>query len=258
MVASPAARAALQRRSPAMSSYPPPSAGRTTTGCMTPWARTESARPLMPSAWMCFRGWRVFARMEPIGICSSSAEEAPPPISTSRPRPRPRLLGAVDKLARNAVVGVGSGGGRVVGGDGQPVAWGLGEADAARDDGVEDQLAEVPPDLGRDVGSEPGAAVHHRQEHPGERKLWVQPRTHELHGVQELRQTFERVVLALDGDEHTIGSREPVDGQWPQGGRAVDKNIGVLLARGLESTGEERLPVAVRGELDRGARQLGA
>src|SRR4029078_4984433 len=126
---------------------------------MTPWTRTESARPLMPSASMCFRGWRVCARMEPSEICSVSAEDAPPPISTSRPRPRPRLLGAVDKLTRNAVVGVGSGGGRVVGGDGQAVAGSLGEANATRNDGVEDQLAEVPPHLGRDVGSVQCAAV---------------------------------------------------------------------------------------------------
>src|ERR1051325_8669740 len=111
---------------------------------MTPCARTESARPLIPSASMCLRGWRVFARIEPSGTCRSSAEEAFPPMRTSRPRPSPLLLGAVDKLARNAVVGVRTGRGRVVGGDRQAVARSFGEADAPRHDGLEDQLAEMP------------------------------------------------------------------------------------------------------------------
>src|SRR6186997_2714607 len=129
---------------------------------MTPWARTESARPLIPSASMCFRGWRVFARIDPSGICRSSVEEEPPPMRTSRPRPRPRRLGAVDKLARYAVVGVGTGGGRVVRGDRQAVARRLGEADASWDDGVEHELAEVAAHLRRDVGRKAGASIHHR------------------------------------------------------------------------------------------------
>ena len=60
-------------------------------------------------------------------------------MRTSSPRPSPLLLGAVDKLARDSVVGIGAGGGRVKGGDGQAVARRLGEADAPRDDGLEDE-----------------------------------------------------------------------------------------------------------------------
>src|SRR5215208_7017927 len=147
---------------------------------MTPCARTDSARPPIPSASMCFRGCRAFARMEPSGICSSSDEEAPPPMRTSRPRPNPLLLGAVDKLARNSVISVGSGGGRVVRGDRQAVARRLGEPDAPRDDGIEDELAEMAPHLGSDVGRQPRAPVHHRQEHPRDCKVRIEARAYEL------------------------------------------------------------------------------
>ena len=49
-----------------------------------------------------------------------------------------------------------------------------------------------------------------------ERELRVQTGAHEVHGVHELRQTLERVVLGLDGDEHTIGGGERVHRQRPQ------------------------------------------
>ncbi len=152
----------------------------------------------------------------------------------------------VDKLARDSVVGVGPGGGRVVGGDGQAVARRLGKADASRDDGLEDELAEMAPHLGGHISREPGAPVHHRQEHPRERKLRIEARAYELDGVEELREPLERVVLALHGHEHAIRGRKTVDRQRPQGGRAVDEDVGVRLARGRQSAGKEGLAVAVR------------
>src|SRR6185436_10156792 len=75
---------------------------------------------------------------------------------------------------------------------------------------------------------------------------------------EKLRESLERVVLALHRDENAIRSRETVDRQRPQGGGAVDEDVGVPLARGFQSACEEGLAVAVRRQLDGSAGQLGA
>ena len=64
---------------------------------------------------------------------------------------------------------------------------------------------------------------------------------HDLAGVgvafklsaDELRQTFQRIVLALHRDEHTVAGAQAVEGEQIQTGRAVDKDEVVdLLHRG--------------------------
>src|SRR5581483_867476 len=143
-----------QRRSPAISSYPPSSRGRRTTGWMRPCARTDSASPPTPSLSNRLRGWRGFGWIWSTGTCASSG---PPPIRTSKPRPRPRraarppTLAPLDKLHRHLPVGLGAARAPVVVGHGQPVAGRLGGADRARDDRVEDEASEVLADLCLDL-----------------------------------------------------------------------------------------------------------
>ena len=134
----------------------------------------------------------------------------------------------------------------------------LGEPDAPRDDRVEDEVAEVPAHLRRDVGGEPRAAVDHRQEHAGDRQARVQPRPDELDRVEQLGEPLERVVLALHRDEDAVGGRERVDRQRAERRRAVDEDEGVALARRRERVAEEGLAVLAAGELDRGAGEVGS
>src|SRR5579884_3783294 len=130
---------------------------------MTPCRRTDSANPEAASGSKRRRGWRGLGWIASTGISSSSFGTGWPPISTSRPRPRPRRWGedsgALDKLHRHLPVGVGSGGATVVGNRRQPVAGSLGEADRAGDGGAEDEVAEVPPYLFLHLMGEPGPAV---------------------------------------------------------------------------------------------------
>ena len=88
--------------------------------------------------------------------------------------------------------------------------------------------------LGGDVGGQPRSPVDHRQNHPGQRQLRVQPCAHQLDRVQQLGQALERVVLALDRHEHAVGRRERVHGQRPQRGRAVDEDEVVAVPRRRE------------------------
>ena len=63
-------------------------------------------------------------------------------------------------------------------------------------------------------------------------KLRVEVLAHELNGLPEASQAFERQVLALDGHDHAVdGCGQRVDRQQPQAGRAVDQDV-VVGGRG--------------------------
>ena len=132
----------------------------------------------------------------------------------------------------------------------------LGNAHRARHGRAEDELAEVPTHLVRDVRREPGPAVDHRQDHAADREPRVQPRADELDRADQLRQPLERVVLGLHRDEHAVRGRQRVDGQRAEGGRAVDEDEPVGLAGLREAFGQVTLAVRPARELDRGARQF--
>jgi hypothetical protein len=137
------------------------------------------------------------------------------------------------------------------------VARRLGKPDAAWDDLLEDQVAEVSPYLGGHVCSEPCPPVHHRQDHPGERELRIQARPHELDGMEQLREPLERVVLALDRHEHAVRGRQRVHSQRAQRGWTVDEDEVVAVAGRPERVREEGLAVVTASQLDRRPGQLG-
>src|SRR5581483_6837059 len=257
IAASPASFAARHRRSPAISSQPPVRRGRTTTGWITPWTRTESARPSAASESWRRRGWRGFGWMASTGSWASSDSGAPP-ISTSSPRPRPRrpgddtggsagsapepdCSGTLDKLHRHLPVGLGARGAAVVGNSGQPVARRLGKPHRPGDGGREDQLAEMAAQLCVDVGGPPGAAVDHRQQNACDLQPRVEAGLDDVHRAEELREAFQSVVLGLDRNEHAVGGGERVHRQRAERRRAVEEDEGILVAGAGERLREEAL-----------------
>ncbi len=135
MVSRPASWQARQRRSPATISYLLLLMGRTTIGCMTPWARMELARSSRDSGCMSWRGWylpgwmnstgRFFNRLSWAAAGASDSAWAgaeglslgceapvlPDPSRASSPLPRPLFLivmvlppSAASKLLGNRVV----------------------------------------------------------------------------------------------------------------------------------------------------------
>ena len=106
MLCRPASWVARQRRSPAMISYLLSEMGRTTMGCMTPWALMLSARSCSDSGSMSRRGWYLprwirstgssLRTPSPSCSCPSPAAGgvglAPAPSRASSPRPNPRFL----------------------------------------------------------------------------------------------------------------------------------------------------------------------
>ena len=87
-----------------------------------------------------------------------------------------------------------------------------------------------------------------------------------LHGLQQLPEALQRVVLRLDRDQHLRPGHQGVQRQQPQRGRAVDEDVVVaLLPRGLgradarvglERPEQPALPGHDADQLDLGARQV--
>jgi hypothetical protein len=80
----------------------------------------------------------------------------------------------------------------------------------------------------------------------------------EIHGGEQLRETFEGVVLALDRDEDRVGRGERVDREQAEGRRAVDEDPVPGVGFDLDRSGQPAFPALhVRqlhlgtGELDR-------
>src|SRR5688500_5908053 len=105
------------------------------------------------------------------------------------------------------------------------------QAHAPRHRGAEDLLLEVLTDLARDLLREVHALVHHRQQDTGDVEAGIERTLDAAQRGDELRDAFEREVLALEGYQHRVGGGERVDREQPQAWRAVDEYV-VVFARG--------------------------
>ena len=88
----------------------------------------------------------------------------------------------------------------------------------------------MPAHLRLDLGREPRAAVHHRQQDAGDPEPRVQARLHELDRAEQLREPLEGVVLGLHRHDHPVGGGERVHGQRAERRRAVEEDEAVAVA----------------------------
>ena len=51
----------------------------------------------------------------------------------------------------------------------------------------------------------------------------------EIERGKQLRQSFQCVVLTLQRDQDRVGGREGIDGQQPEGRRAIDQDVVVSV-----------------------------
>jgi len=114
----------------------------------------------------------------------------------------------------------------------------------------------VLPDLLHHLLGEPGATVVHGEQDAPDAESRVEVRPHEVHVPQQLAQTFERVVLALDRDQQGVGRRERVDGQEPERRWAVDQDRVVGGADGGQGPLQAALPGDRAHQLHLGAGQV--
>ena len=107
------------------------------------------------------------------------------------------------------------------------------------------------------IGKLRASVVHHTHERadvqPG-----VEVAPDEVDVAQQLAEPFERVVLALDRDQHLVRRAESVHGQQAERRGTVDEDVVVVVHDGLDRSTEASLTAERRDELDLRAREVEA
>jgi hypothetical protein len=76
-----------------------------------------------------------------------------------------------------------------------------------------------------DLVGQLGAPVVHGQQDRRHVQVGVEVRAHEVDVRQQLPEPLQRVVLALDRDQHLVRGDQRVDGEQTERGRAVDEHV---------------------------------
>src|SRR5688572_33088831 len=107
----------------------------------------------------------------------------------------------------------------------------LGETHGARNRRREYKRPEVPSQLRLDLRRQPCTAVGHREQDARDGELWIQLTLDEIDRAEELRETLERVVLRLDGDDRASGRGERIHRQRAERRRTVEEHVRVRIER---------------------------
>ena len=78
-------------------------------------------------------------------------------------------------------------------------------------DGVEHLRLKELPDVTRDELAQIRSFVVHRQQDTFDVELWIQRPTHTTHGADQIGQAFECEVLAMQRNDHRIGSDQRIE-----------------------------------------------
>ena len=73
---------------------------------------------------------------------------------------------------------------------------------------------------------------------------------HEVDSGNELRQAFQRVVLALDGDHHRVRRRQRIHGEKAERRRAIQQDVVVLGYQVCEDSGQSAFALRQRCQFD--------
>src|SRR5438132_5318283 len=226
------------------------------TGWITPDALIDEMSSSKASGLKDFLGWAGFGSIWSIGISirtSSAAGVAE--RRAPRPRPSPRLF-MPENLPREFEMCDRPARPQVVQHHGLAVARRLREPHVARNHRVEDLAREIAVHLVADLERQAGPAMEHREHDALDREALIQALADELDGLEEMGKPFERVELALQRHEDTIGGRERVDRQEPERRGAVDDHEVVRLGHGLERDAQAILALVHGYQLDLGADEV--
>jgi len=114
----------------------------------------------------------------------------------------------------------------------------------------------MPSHLVGHLGRQPRPRVEHGQHHAEDLELRVQHSAHQIERLLELPEAFERIVLALDRNEHRLGGGQRVHRQQPERRRAVDQQVIPVVGRRFEAGSQARFPGDLIHELHLGAREI--
>ncbi len=163
---------------------------------------------------------------------------------------------ALDEFLRHCQVALGTSRLHVVQQDGLAEARGLREAHIPRDRGAEDLTPEEFLRLARHLFREVETRIEHREQHALDGETRIVVLLHEPHGVEQFREALERVVLALNGNQHRVGRGEHVQREQAERWRAVDQDELVRLTQRREPATHDAFARGPVHEFDFGAHQV--
>src|SRR5512145_727603 len=174
-------------------------------GWITPEDLMDAASSSKAVKSNTFLGWLGFTSIWSTGTSTRDSDSAGSEArSAPSPRPSPRLLFMGQDLPRQFEVSNCAAGLEIVKHDRLAVAWRLREPDVTRNHRVEHLPGKVLVHLVTNLERETRPPVEHRQDDARHIETRVEALPNELHGLEQVGETFERVELALERDEHPI------------------------------------------------------
>jgi hypothetical protein len=107
-----------------------------------------------------------------------------------------------------------------------------------------------------DLAAQVVPRVHHGEQDPFDAQRRIEIAAHAIERLEQAREPLERVVLALERDQHAVRRRQGVEGEQPERRRAVDQHEVVVVTRIGEGHLEAALAVGGAHELDLGAHEV--
>ena len=126
----------------------------------------------------------------------------------------------------------------------------LTETGVAVDEGIEDQLAEMHPDFFDHLVRQPEAGVVHGKQDALDAKAGIESALYDFDGVEQLAQSLEGEVFALNRDDHAVRCSEGIQGDEAQRRGAIDQNEVEFLAQRLQSLAHPLLSLSLANEFD--------
>src|SRR5688572_31490315 len=121
---------------------------------------------------------------------------------------------------------------------------------------VEHHVSEVFPCIRSHLPGEIEARVVHRKKHSRDGKCLIHSVLQAMHSVEELRQSFECVVLALKWYQHRIRGAKHVEGDQTQRWRTVDEYEVVFISHWIQCTPHCRSAFGSVDQLDLCSREI--
>ena len=141
--------------------------------------------------------------------------------------------------------------------DGLAIAGSFRDADAARDGGLIHLVSKVFLDLLHHLQRQVIADREHGEHHALDVQIGVVLLADGLKSADKLRQTFQRIILALHRDEDAVAGAQAVQRQQVKAGRAVDEDKVVIFLDGGQRLAQAALAARQIDHLKAGTREAG-
>ena len=141
---------------------------------------------------------------------------------------------------------------------GHAVAGRLADAGVARDDRVEDHVAEVALQLLINLVGEPETGVIHGEQEALDAQAGIELGLDDADGVEQLADALQCEILGLDRNDDAVGRGQGVDRDQAQRGAAVDNDVVIVVLDQLQGLAQHAFTSLFFNEFQFGSHQVDA